>query len=113
MNNTVAFWLCTVVTVVSALVSLGYSTRALTGQNGTARTTASYALTRSAALAVVAVILLIFAARSWLPAVAVCMVLVQTGDAAVGAMIKDKLKTIGPALTALANLAALLLYLAT
>lgn len=35
------------------------------------------------------------------------MTIVQAGDAVIGVRIRDRLKTVGPALTAAANLAAL------
>lgn len=108
MNNSVSFWLCAVVTVVSALVSFGYSLAALSGSTGVARTNAMYAFTRSLALALAAVTVLFLGSPSWLQAVAVSMILVQAGDAAIGAMLKNRLKTVGPALTAVANLGVLL-----
>lgn len=104
------FWVCAAITTVSAFVSLGYAVAALGGPPGAAATNAMYAFTRSAALAVAAVVVLFTQSPSWLRAVALAMVLVQAGDAVVGAQLRDRLKTIGPALTATANLVALVAF---
>jgi hypothetical protein len=102
-----AFWICAGVTAVSAFVSLGYSVVAVARSGGTARVNARYACSRSLALAAVATIVLLAQSPSWLPAVALIMVVVQAGDAVVGAIARDRLKTVGPALTSVANLVAL------
>lgn len=101
------FWLCAAITVVSAVVSLGYSVAAVRGPGRSEPTEALYAFSRSSALAVAAVVVLFVRSEDWLRAVAVAMIIVQAGDAVIGARIGDRLKTVGPALTALANLAAL------
>jgi hypothetical protein len=81
---------------------------ALRCPEGPGRTDAFYAFSRSLALAVVAVILLFAQSLDWLKAVAVAMIVVQAGDAVIGARSRDRLKTVGPALTAVANLAVLI-----
>jgi hypothetical protein len=43
----------------------------------------------------------------WLEAIACSMIIVQICDAGIGAVIKDRMKTLGPAGTAVLNLAAL------
>lgn len=101
-----AFWLCAAITAVSAVVSLGYSVAAVRSSGRLGSTEALYAFSRSSALAVAAVIVLVVRSEDWLKAVAVAMIIVQAGDAMIGARIRDRLKTAGPALTALANLAA-------
>jgi len=68
---------------------------------------AMYAFTRSLALALAATVVLFTHSPSWLRAVAFAMLLVQAGDAVVGARLGNRLKTVGPALTAVANLIAL------
>ena len=73
---------------------------------GPGRTNALYAFSRSLALAV-AVVVLFARSEDWLKAVAVAMTIVQAGDAVIGVQIRDRLKTVGPALTAAGNLAAL------
>jgi len=57
---------------------------------------AMYAFTRSLALALAATVVLFTHSPSWLRAVAFAMVLVQAGDAVVGARLGNRLKTVGP-----------------
>ncbi len=102
-----AFWLCAAITAVSAVVSLGYSVAAVRSPEGPGRTNALYAFSRSLALAVAAVVVLFARSEDWLKAVAVAMTIVQAGDAVIGVQIRDRLKTVGPGLTAAGNLAAL------
>jgi len=104
------FWVCATITAVSAFVSLSYSVVGVRGPAGAAATNAMYAFTRSFALAVAATVVLFSQSPSWLRAVAFAMVLVQAADAVIGARLHDRLKTVGPALTAVANLIALLVY---
>ncbi|UYM06277.1 hypothetical protein [Solicola gregarius] len=101
-----AFWVCAAVTAISAAVSLGYSIAGLVAAGDADRTASMYASARSAALAVVAVAAIFVGSVPFLAAVAVAMVLVQAADTVVGRLIRDRLKTIGPAATAAANLAA-------
>jgi hypothetical protein len=103
-----AFWVCAVVTVISAFVSLGYSITALTGSDPPARTSSMYASARSLALALTAVVALFVQSNTFLEAIALAMVLVQALDAIIGVRIHDRLKTIGPAATSLANAVALI-----
>lgn len=102
------FWACAAITTVSAFVSLGYSAAALRGSAGAATTNAMYAFTRSLALALTVTVVLLTQSTPGLRAVALAMVLVQAGDAVIGARLHDRLKAVGPALTAAANLAALI-----
>jgi len=103
-----AFWVCATITVVSAFVSLGYSIAALAAADASSRTSSMYASARSLALAVSAIVALFARSDSYLEAIAVTMVIVQAADAVIGARIRDRLKTFGPAATSLANAAALL-----
>lgn len=104
-----SFWLCAVITLVSALTSLGFSiVAARISDAGAGLLNARYAMSRSGALAVVAVVAIVNQSTLWLAAVAVAMVLIQAGDAVVGRLDRNLLKTIGPAATAVANAAALL-----
>lgn len=66
-----------------------------------------YALSRSCALLVVAVVALTLGLVPFAAAIAIAMILVQAGDAVVGANDGERLKTFGPAATAAVNLAAL------
>ncbi len=104
---TLPFTACAMVTMTSAIVSLGFSIVALRSVSGEARTLALYASARSLALVIVSILAFPVGATAWLEAVAWCMIIVQACDAAVGITIGDRLKTFGPAATALLNLAAL------
>lgn len=108
-----ALWACAAITAVSAVVSLGYSIAGLLAAGESDRTASRYALARSVALAVVAAAALVLGSVPFLVAVAAAMVLVQGADAVVGALVRDRLKTFGPAGTAMANLATLLWLCAT
>lgn len=101
-----AFWICAVVTAISAFVSLGYSVAGLRGAEAASRTGFMYAFARSLALALSAVIAIVSGSVGYLAAVAIAMVIVQACDAVVGAVIRDRMKTIGPAATAALNSAA-------
>lgn len=102
------FLVCAIITAVSAFTSLGFSLASISGSSKQVRTSALYTTARSLALACVSVIPLLTKSLEWLKAVAVCMIVLQLCDAAIGITIKDKIKTLGPAVTAAANLAALL-----
>jgi hypothetical protein len=110
---TVATWVCSLLTIVSACVSLGYSVAGLRAGNGSERLPSSYALARSAALVVVALAAPVTGNLGFIAAAAVAMICVQALDAIIGGKGRDRLKTIGPAITAIANAAALIWALAS
>ncbi len=101
------FGICVMITVISAFVSLGFSVAACVNHTGTARILALYAGARSLALAIISLVPLASGSVAWLEATAAGMIIVQACDAVIGGVVKDKLKTIGPAATAAANLLAL------
>jgi hypothetical protein len=103
----IAYWVCAIITGISSFVSFGYAAAGLVKASGEARTGVTYALARSGALAAIAVIAAVLDSPSFLSAVAIAMVRVQASDAVIGAMMRDRTKTIGPAVTAVFNLAAL------
>jgi hypothetical protein len=105
---TVAMWVCSVLTIVSAGVSLGYSVVGLRAAEGPERLPSSYALARSVALVVVALVAPFTGSLGFIAAAAVGMVCVQALDAVIGGVQRDRLKTIGPAITAVANAIALI-----
>ncbi|PYI65979.1 hypothetical protein CVV68_16265 [Arthrobacter livingstonensis] len=72
-----------------------------------------YALARSLALVLVAIVGLLSSSIPFVAAAALAMILVQGLDAVIGARISDRLKTVGPALTAMVNAAALVWMLTT
>lgn len=104
---TLAAWSCAAITVISAAVSFGYSIAGLRTSPPEGRTPSMYAVSRSVALLTVAVVALFTRSEPFIAAIAIAMVIVQAGDAVIGSRIHDRLKTIGPAATAAANLATL------
>jgi hypothetical protein len=108
-----AFWICAGVTLISSLVSAGYAVAGVRSAPPESRAPSMYALARSAALVVVAIIGLFTASIAFVAAVAVAMVLVQGLDAVIGVVTSDRVKTFGPAITAAVNAAALVWMLAS
>lgn len=104
---TVPFIVCASVTAISAIISLGYAVGSTLQTVGQARSLALYACARSIALALVSVTTILNGLTGWLQAIASAMIIVQACDAVIGVVIKDRMKTFGPAATAVANLAAL------
>ena len=104
------FWLCALVTIGSAFTSAGFSVAALFS-SGDARVNAMYAASRSLSLAAASVVVVLARSRSGLLAVALVMALVQGGDAIIGLIERDPLKTFGPAFLALVTVAVLILLL--
>ena len=102
------FIFCALITAVSAVISLGFSIAATFHTAIEVRNMALYACARSVALVLVSVVPFFTGSTSWLEAIACCMIIVQAGDAGIGMIIKDRMKTFGPAGTALLNLAALI-----
>jgi len=102
---------CAVITTVSAYVSLGFSAAALIGSDKSVRTNPMYAFARSFALAVTCTIVMIGRLSTGLTAMAPTMIIVQSSDAVVGGLTRDRLKAVGPAATAVVNLAALARFL--
>jgi len=103
---TVPFIFCASITAISAIISLGFSIAAALGATGTARTMALYACARSMALVIASMVPFLTGSTEWLQAIAWSMIIVQACDAVIGTTIKDRMKTFGPAGTALLNLVA-------
>jgi hypothetical protein len=105
--STRAFWICAIVTVLSAVVSASYSVAALIG---VARQDqyAMYAASRSIALALAS--LACFGARSrhGVMALALTMGLVQGFDAVIGLVAHNPGKTYGPLALSVIGLASLI-----
>jgi hypothetical protein len=105
------FTACLAITVLSAFVSLGFSIVAVMKEPAQTRTIALYAAARSLSFALVSLVPSITGSEAWLQAVAVGMIVVQACDAAIGVSIHDRMKTYGPAGTAIANAIALVWFL--
>jgi len=101
------YFVCESITALSSCVSFGFSYAATRTSETAAQQTARYALARSAALAIVALIPFFLMSTGWLSAVALAMALVQSFDAIVGAVSHDRIKTLGPATFAVLNFLAL------
>jgi len=104
---TIPFLLCASITAVSALISLGFSIAAVVTSTGVTRITALYVCSRSLALALASAIPFLVVSNAWLLAVALCMALVQAGDAAIGVIKNNRIETFGPLGTAALNLIAI------
>ena len=104
----IPFLLCAFITTVSAVISLGFSVAAAFNPANEVRNTALYTCARSVALALASAVPFFTGSTSWLEAIACCMIIVQVCDAGIGVVIKDRMKTFGPAGTAVLNLAALI-----
>ena len=74
---------------------------------GPKRTIACYTAARSIAFTVISLVPFLSGSLEWLEAIALGMIVVQAIDALIGITIRDRMKTLGPAFTALANLAVL------
>jgi hypothetical protein len=106
-SNNRHFLVCAFMTVASALTSAGFSIAALNA-SGDAYVNAMYAASRSLSLAFVSIVVVFLRSRTGLMALSAVMVLVQSGDALIGAIDHDPLKTFGPAFLALLTAGALI-----
>ena len=106
-SNNRYFWVCAFITVASALTSAGFSIAALNA-SGDAYVNAMYAASRSLSLAFVSIVVVFLRSRTGLMALSAVMVLVQSGDALIGAINHDLLKTLGPVFLALLTAGALI-----
>lgn len=104
-------WLCSAVTIVSALVGLGFSTAGLRTATAAARVPSEYAWARSASLAVLAVIAPFTGDPRFIAAAATAMIGVQALDCLVGVRIGDPARAWGPLAIAAINAAALVWFL--
>src|SRR5205807_10573553 len=106
-SNNRYFWVCAFITVASALTNAGFSIAALNA-SGDAYVNAMYAASRSLYLAFVNIVVVFLRSRTGLIALSAIMILVQCGDALIGAMHHDLLNTLGPVFLALLPAGALI-----
>lgn len=104
------FLICALVTLASALTSLGFYIAAYLQSDKTSRINAMYAISRSIAIIAICFVPFINNSSSWLVATATTMIIVQILDALIGIKINNTLKTFGPAITAAVNLLALIWF---
>ena len=103
---TIPFVVCASITAMSAIISLWFSIAAVLSSHHEANKMALYACARSLAFTLVSLVPFLTGSIPWLLAIACSMTIVQACDAAIGVRIEDRMKTFGPAGTALLNLAA-------
>lgn len=101
------FWLCAATTLLNAFTSAGFSIAAL-GASGAEHTNAMYGVSRSITLALVTLLVVLLRSQPGLLIMALIMVVVQAGDAVIGMLIQDPMKTYGPAFLAIVTLAGLI-----
>jgi hypothetical protein len=101
-----AFWICAVITALSAIVSASFSVAALIGA-GSQDQYAMYAASRSIALLLASFACIGTRTRRGLMALALSMGLVQAFDAVIGLIAHDPAKTYGPLVLSVAGLASL------
>ena len=109
----VPYLVLAVVTLLSTVPSLIFSAAELKHRDPEVRRVARYLTVRSGALLLVAVAPLVYPSVGWLAAVAVTMTIVQAGDAVLGLIRRQVVYIVGPAVTALATVAALAWLLST
>src|SRR3981081_1233297 len=107
----IPFLFCALITAASAVISLGFSIAAVFNTTNEVRTMALYTCARSVALVIVSAVPFLTGSTPWLQAIACSMIIVEVFEAGIGLVIKDRMKTVGPAGTALVNLAAVILLL--
>jgi hypothetical protein len=100
------FWICAIVTTVSALVSAGFSVAGLLGPSG-GGSFERYAASRSIALLIAVLCCIGFRSRDAIAAMALVMSLVQGFDGLIGILAHDPAKTYGPFAFAIMNFAVL------
>ena len=102
------FWFCAGMTLISALVSAGFSVAGLLADG--ADRYAQYAASRSVALLIATLAAVALRARAATLVLAATMTLVQFFDGWIGVLAHDPGKTFGPFAFAALNAAAALLY---
>jgi hypothetical protein len=100
------FWICTIITTISALVSAGFSVVGLLAPSS-GDSFARYAASRSIALLIAIPFCLGFRSREGIAALALVMSLVQGFDGIIGILANDVAKTYGPFVLALVNFVGL------
>ncbi len=96
------FWICAVMTLLSAGVSAGFSLAGLLGP-GRDDSFARYAASRSVALLVTVLIAIGIRSRMAIAFLGIAMTIVQVVDGVIGALAHDPSKTYGPFAFAVIN----------
>ena len=101
-----SFWICGGITLLSALVSAGFSLAGLFG-DGKHDAFAMYAAARSVSLPVAVLCCLLLRSRAGIAGLALAMALVQAFDGVIGFLTHEPAKTYGPLVFAVATFIAL------
>jgi hypothetical protein len=96
------FWICALVTLLSAGVSAGFSLAGLLSSAG-GDSFARYAASRSVALLLTVLIAIAVRSRAAVVFIGIAMTLVQAFDGVIGILARDASKTYGPFAFALVN----------
>jgi hypothetical protein len=96
------FWICAVMTLLSAAVSAGFSLVALFGP-GSTDIFARYAASRSVALLLVVLVAIALRSPMTLAVLGIAMTLVQAFDGVIGLLARSPFETYGPFAFALLN----------
>ena len=107
----ISFWVCAIITAVSAFTSLGFSIAAYKVSSKTSRANSMYTAARSISLTFISLVPFFNKSASWLIAVALTMILVQFLDALIGVKLHEKIRVIGPTIAASINLFALVWFI--
>jgi hypothetical protein len=103
MNSTTRrFWICALITLLSAGVSAGFSLVGLLGSGG-GDSSAGYAASRSVALLLTVAIAIGVRSRTAIAFLGIVMTAVQAFDGIIGALAHDPSKTYGPFVFAVLN----------
>ena len=100
-RRTRAFWVCAIITAVSAIVSASFAVAGVF-RSSPPDTYALYAASRSISLPLVVLGCLWFRSRAGIVAMALTMGLVQLFDGVIGVLSHDANKTYGPLVLAIA-----------
>lgn len=94
------YYICAGITLLSALLGVGFSVAAIMNERNTSRINDFYMFARSLALACIAVIPLCMVSPKLLFVITAAMLVVQIVDGIVGIVMKSKKRTSGPILMA-------------
>ena len=101
-NDSRAFWICSFVTILSSVISAGFSV-ANVASHGLGDISALYGASRSLPILLVAIVAAVRRSTLGVATVSLIMTLVQLGDTMVGVLAHDTSKTLGPLILALAT----------
>ena len=104
------FYFLVIVTIISAIVSLGFSLNAVADrkQNQKSQTNALYALSRS--LFLLSIIALFTGSAAFLTGVALAVALTHIFDGFIGIILKNNFKTYGPFITGFLHLVIIAIF---